>query len=326
MRITRLRTRRFSQVRSRFLTLCGSSVKRRPCLSSTVDLNRSQQERLSKHVTLVPAHGGLHPQLQKATGPLAHPAEIMVVIDADILVTRPLTPLFEDAANGRLVVFEDDRFPARFFPEWSSLGLGIPTRQPYVNSGLLIFSSATASELLPEFVEQQEQLDPTSAQFGGADMSSPFCFPDQDILNAMLCTRYDGMAVRVERRLAPFPPFPGVQVADGSRLACTYADGVVPYVLHHVNEKPWLTRMNANPYSKLFTRAVTSPGAPLRLGVRDLPLRLSRSRLAPIDRWRVSIQLAAHHRLRGKLGLRPAIGRGVHRIRRRGDEVTDRSA
>ena len=44
----------------------------------------------------------------------------------------------------------------------------------------------------------------------------------------MLCTRYDGVAVRVERRLAPFPPFSGVQVVAGSRLACTYADGQSP--------------------------------------------------------------------------------------------------
>ena len=178
-------------------------------------LTQSQRERLSAHATIVPMHKALHPQLQKGTGPLAHPAEIMAVIDADILITRPLTPLFEDAARGQVVAFEDDYFRDRFFPEWASLGLGEPRQERYVNSGLLIFSAETASELLPLFVALQERLHPSECSFGGAQHGDPFYFADQDILNAMLGTQYYGRAARLDYRLAPTPPFAGIELTHG---------------------------------------------------------------------------------------------------------------
>ena len=287
-------------------------------------LTKAQIDRLSAHVTLVPAHKGLHPGFQKAAGPHTHPAEIMVMIDADILVARPLAPLFADAARGLIVGFEDDYFQYRCFAEWSSLGFGTPQKRRYVNSGLLIFSATTADELLPIFVELQEQLDPARGYFGGAARSTyasnPFYFPDQDIFNALFCTRFDGRMVRLEHRLAPVPPFTGLEVLDGSPLACRYADGVVPYVLHHILKKPWLSPMDANPYTDLFRRIVTNPEAPVRLGARDVPLRLTGSRFAPIDQWRVSLQQGAHRRFRGKLGLRPAVERTVRQLRGRRQE------
>ncbi len=52
-------------------------------------LTGPQRDELSRHVTLVPRRGELPPGLQKATGPLAHPAKIMVLLDADVIVTRP---------------------------------------------------------------------------------------------------------------------------------------------------------------------------------------------------------------------------------------------
>jgi hypothetical protein len=293
-------------------------------------LTTSQRDRLSAFVSLIPRERALHPVLQKATGPLAHPAEIMVLIDSDILVTRPLTPLFNDAAQGRIVAFEDDFYKERWFLEWSSLGLGDPHRQRYVNFGLLIFSATTASEFLPLFVELQEKLDPASTHFGGAaksfQASNPFYFADQDILNAMLCTRFDGRVTRLEPRLAPVPPFTDLRVVDDDGLACRYPDGISPYALHHILKKPWLSKLDANAYSNLFTRAVTTPEAPMKLGTRDIPLRLTGSRLAPIDQWRVSVQLAGHRRFRGRLGLRPAVERAVHRVRSRVRDATGRPA
>ena len=281
-------------------------------------LTDAQRERLADHVTFVAANRDVHPGIQKAAGPLTHPAEIMVLIDADILVTRPLTPLFADASRGLIVGFEDKYYRDRCFPEWSSLGLGNPRKHRYVNSGLLIFSAVTADELLPLFVELQAQLDPTLF-FGRAAESSqesnPFYFADQDIFNALFCTRFDGRVVRLDHRLAPVPPFPGIEVLDGSRPACAYADGVVPYALHHILKKPWLSPMDANPYSDLFTKVVTNPQAPVRLGARDVPRRLTDSRLAPIDQWWVSLRGSAHRTFRGKLGVRPAVERRVQQLR-----------
>src|SRR5215210_2489608 len=87
-------------------------------------LSASQRARLVDFATIVPSEPGLHPVLQKATGPLAFPAEVMVLIDADILVVRSLAELHQHAANGRLVAFQDGHHSDRWFEQWSSLGAG----------------------------------------------------------------------------------------------------------------------------------------------------------------------------------------------------------
>jgi hypothetical protein len=287
-------------------------------------LTAAQKNTLATRATVVPRQQGLHPVLQKATGPMAHPAEVMILVDADILITNPLAPLLERAADGQIIGFEDAASPDRHFAEWSSLGLGIPSARPYVNCGLLIFSASTASEFLPLFVELQERLDPADTHFGGGVISNPFYFADQDVLNGMLCTRFEGRVTRLEQRLAPIPPFSGLTVVSDGSGACSYADGVVPYALHHILAKPWLSKLRPNVYSELFTTYVTHPEAPIRLTWRDVPLRLTKSRLAPLDRMRVELQLVAHSRLRGKLGIRPAIERRIQRGWRRSNAMTDR--
>jgi hypothetical protein len=70
-------------------------------------------------------------------------------------------------------------------------------------------------------------------------------------------------------------------------------------------------------YSTLFTRLVTSPMAPIRLGRREIPLRLSDHRLAPLDRWRASLHDLAHRKLRGRLGIRPFVNMQLARMTRR---------
>jgi hypothetical protein len=164
----------------------------------------------------------------------------------------------------------------------------------------------------------QERLDPSETHFGGGDICNPFYFADQDIFNAMLCTQYDGRVIRVEHRLAPFPPFTGLTITDVNRLECRYPDGASPYLLHHILKKPWLAPLKESPYSQLFTRVVASPDVRVPLRAREVPLRLRNSRLAPVDRWRVSIQLEAHRRFRGKLGIRPVLERQVRKVVRRG--------
>lgn len=285
-----------------------------PLIVVDCGLTAAQRERLSTRAIIVPAHPDLHPLLQKATGPLAHPAEIMVFIDADILVTRPLGPLLEDAKAGRIVAFEDFGNRDRFFDEWSSPELGTARRQPYVNCGFFALSGETASHFLPLFCESQRTIDLASTHVGGGSQSHPHYFLDQDALNTLLCTRFDGQVTRLEGRLAPFPPFDGVELTDGDRTLCAYPDGVAPFALHHIYRKPWLVPLEANIYSRLFTMLVTDPQACLRIDPQELPLRLTNRRLARVDRWRASKQHAAHRRLRGKLKIRPRIARLRARI------------
>jgi hypothetical protein len=275
-------------------------------------LTAEQRKRLSTRATVVPRHEDLHPQLQKATGPLAHPAKIMVFIDADILVTRPLAPLLAEAEAGQIVAFRDIGNPDRFFEEWSSPELGQAQRRPYVNSGFFAFSWDTARELLPLFVELQGAVDMSATYHyhgRGGSPSHPTYFPDQDVLNALLCTRFDGRVTRLEGRLAPFPPFDGVRLIDGDKTLCVYPDGVAPFALHHISRKPWLAPLQANAYSRLFTVLVTDPRTCVQLDRRELPLRLTNRPFASVDRWRASMQFAARQRLRGKLHIRPKIAR-----------------
>ena len=275
-------------------------------------LTDAQRAAISGHAGLVQPVKGVHPALQKATGPLAHPAEIMVVLDADVIVNRTLAPLFADAAAGRIVAFEE-RIETRFCPEWSALGIGEPVRRPYVSSGHFVLSAETGSAFFPLFVELQKTLEIGRTFFGTptpADPdANPYFYADQDIFNAMLCTVFADDVVRLEKRLWSYPPFTGLRLRGFDGPRCTYADGSSPLLLHHFFKKPWLTPLRPSIYSELFTSLTSAPDAPVRLGRGDVPLRLRDSPFAPVDRWRASLQESGHRRLRGKLGIRRRLER-----------------
>jgi lipopolysaccharide biosynthesis glycosyltransferase len=94
-------------------------------------LREEQRRLLDPEVTFVAAPPGSRPWLSKTIAPLARPAETMVLIDADILVTRPLDELLERAARGRVLAFRND--VERHFEEWGDLlDLGPVRRAPYV--------------------------------------------------------------------------------------------------------------------------------------------------------------------------------------------------
>ena len=283
-----------------------------------VDCGLTPQQRaaLSEHCALVPPMAGTHPGLQKATGPLAQPAEIMVVVDADVIVNRSLQPLFEYARDGRIVTFRE-RIENRFFAEWAALGIGEPTRRPYVTAGHFVLSGETGAEFLPLFSSLQGACDVSSGVYTSGNRTDPeadpYFYADQDVFNAVLCARFDGRVVRLEQSLWSYPPFDGLTRTGREGLGCAYGDGTAPYVLHHFWKKPWLSPVAPNLYSELFTELVTDAAAPIRLGRGDIPLRLQDSGLAPLDRWRASVQRSARARLRGKLGLRPVLEREVRR-------------
>ena len=77
-----------------------------------------QREMLSGEATLITAPAGTAPHLLKYLVPLQHPADIMILIDADIIVTRSLEPLIEAADEGKIVAFTD-KLHDRFDPRWS---------------------------------------------------------------------------------------------------------------------------------------------------------------------------------------------------------------
>ena len=73
---------------------------REPAYVLDCGLTPQQRELLAPHATLVPAPSDAPPYLLKTVAPLRHPAEVTVLIDTDMIVTRPLTELIDTAAGG----------------------------------------------------------------------------------------------------------------------------------------------------------------------------------------------------------------------------------
>jgi hypothetical protein len=256
-----------------------------------------QRELLAPHATLVPAAGGTPPWLMKTIAPLRHPAEVMVLIDTDVIVTRSFTELIEDAAAGKVAAFRTNY--DRHFPEWGELlDLGPVRRQPYVCSAVVLCGGEVGSEALRLLDEAQKRIpvpdDGWSTgrrEFFESAATSPFSALDQDALNAVLSSRVEAeRVVTLDHRLAPEPPFAGLRLVDEERLRCAYDDGTEPHALHHLGPKPWIAAVRENLYSRLLVRLLTGPGIALRLPNSALSLRLRNGRLAGAGRLIAGIQ------------------------------------
>jgi hypothetical protein len=251
--------------------------------------------------------------LLKAWGPLVRPVGIAAVLDADVIATRPLRELFFQAAAGKVVAFTNDQ-SGRRFAEWGPLlGLPVPRRQPYVASGHL-FVPAARRGFLERYHELQLGLDRSQTLLANDELhvrvtpDDPLYYPDMDVLNALLASEVDAEhLLAVDYRLAPHAPFAGVTLVDERTLACAYADGVAPFVLHHVLRKPWLAPTAPNVYSRLLPRLLLGDDVELRLDPRDLPLRLRRGPLARADARRSHLHAIVRGTVRGRLGIRPRL-------------------
>jgi hypothetical protein len=282
-----------------------------------------QRELLSAEATIVPLVEPVFPPLAKAVAPLLHPARQMILIDADMIVLRPLSRLIEQATEGRVVAFADP-VSHRHDPRWSTL-LGLPElrRQPYVNGGFLIFSDASLP-VLEEFNEFCRELDPRNSAFESGSPANPFYYLDQDVFNAVLGTRFRREQVVInEQRLAPHPPFDGLALKERRH---TYADGTEPFLLHHARpRKPWLTHSRSTVFSRRFTQLVDAPGLPLTPPIDLVPWRLRRTGARAAVARIYSSLLGRVAENRGRLGIRGHL----HKLRvrkERGDNLkTDRS-
>ena len=131
---------------------------REPIFLLDCGLTLAQRELLESHVTLVPAPRDTKPFLLKTIAPLEHPAEVMVLIDADMIVTRPLNDLIEVASADRVVAVEHPR--DRFVPEWGQLlGLGTARRHRYLSSALVLLGGAAGHEVMRDMDETRDRID-----------------------------------------------------------------------------------------------------------------------------------------------------------------------
>jgi hypothetical protein len=250
-------------------------------------LTAAQRELLGAHATLVRAPAQAPPYLLKTIAPLSNPAEVMVLIDADMIVTKPLGALMERAVAGRVVAFENDR--DRFVPEWGELlELGPIRRRPYVSSGLLLLGGTAGREVLELLHDRQSAVEFGRTYYGENDAGYPFLYPEQDVLNAILCTRAEpDRLLAVDHRLAPTPPFPGLRLRHVEELRCAYPDGIQPYVLHHFHRKPWLDPIYHGIYSRLLARLLLGEELAVAVPEHQVPLRMRSGAIARLERARV---------------------------------------
>jgi hypothetical protein len=287
-------------------------------------LTAAQRNALAPHATVLPATAGDAAVFLAPAGPLQRPAEVMVLIDADIIVTRPLTQLIEEARTGHVVgIVNEPPNHERWFPEWSEvLGLGLVRRQPYLCAGLIVFDQASADRLLQPWLEGQAAIGLTGTRYGSARLNDPFYFADQDVLNALLGSTFEaGEIVPVDYRLGPFPPFRGLTIVDPKTLDCRYDDLQRPYLLHHIMNKPWLRRTPTNAYSRLMSRLLLEPDVAVPVPAHELPLRLRSGPTATLARWESTAVAVTRMQVRRQLG-RYGIRTRLREWRARGSTIS----
>jgi hypothetical protein len=273
-------------------------------------LTAGQRRLLSPHATLVEAPSDAPPWLLKTIAPLRHPAEVMVLIDADIVVTRPLDELIARAAEPRVVAIENDM--DRFVAEWGELlGLGEVRRQPYLSSGLVLLGQPLGERVLRLMDALQDRVNFDHTFWRANVPDYPFLYGDQDVFNAILASHIEReQLVALPNRLAPNPPFEGLRVIDAANLRVAHRDGTEPYAIHHYTTKPWLEPTHHGVYSQLLRRLLIGSDVPVKVDDAQLPVRFrsgirawlarKRTNVPETYRWHVSEPLAAM--LRGKRG------------------------
>jgi hypothetical protein len=253
-------------------------------------LTPAQRQLLAPQVTLLRAPRGEPPWLLKTIAPLTRPAEVMVLLDADMVVTRPLTPLIDEASQGSVVAFENPIY--RFVPEWGELlGLGTARRQSYVGSGAVCVQQHLGTEILKLLADRQTLIDFERTFWRQNVPDYPFLYGDQDVLNAILSTRVAAdRIVALDHRLASTPPFSGLKVTDEATLRCGYDDGLEPFLVHHLVVKPWLEPTHHGVYSRLLRRLLVGPDLAVRVPQDELPLRMRTGLRAYAERARVNVR------------------------------------
>ncbi len=243
-------------------------------------LDEAQRRRLSPHVTLVRpgADRAGNPTMFKAFPSTLEPRGTIVIINSDMLVTHSFEGMFRTAEEGRICLYGDPTQRVRWFAEWQDLfGLSLaPRREPYLNAGFVVFSTARWPKLLERWWEVCWGIPDASTRSYGAPYEDPLCLGDQDALNALLMSEIPRDAVLEAPQLeAPiFEQLARVRVVDERRLACTHR-GVTAVLLHEAGtpkvweREAWMRARGA--YVRLAPRVLLADDVPLQLEPSELP-------------------------------------------------------
>lgn len=279
-------------------------------------LTESQRELVAREAVVVSTARDDPPVILKHVLPLSRPAEVMVLVDVDVIFTRNLAEIVNRAKQAQKPVLFLNDVTDRFHSAWVSLGFGAPVPHPYVNSGMLILPGGPGRALLEMFEEAQRRLDPAlvAPAYAGTQYrpngqkprpEDPFYFPDQDVLNAMIGTAVplDSVDVAPENAVA-YWPFPGLRVTDVDLLECHYPDSSQPFLLHHILTKPWNGIVAPNVYTDLLTRLLCGSDVAIRVETRSLPRGLRAGWTSPLARQTMRLRAWLRGQLRGRVGLR----------------------
>jgi hypothetical protein len=253
-------------------------------------LTAEQRDLLAAEVTLVDGPDEVAPALLKTIAPLERPAAVEVILDTDLIVTRSLAGPIEQAAAGKVVSFRNSS--DRFVPEWGDfLDLGTIERGPYLDFAALTLPGTRAEELLPLLKELQGRVEIDRTYWGSREPDYPLLYADQDVMNAIVAARVpkDDLVV-LDTRLAPVPPFAGLEVTDAEALRCEYGDGTQPYVVHHHMVKPWLEPTHSGVYSELMSRLLVGPGLAVEVPQSEVPSRFRAGPLAWAERKLIDVR------------------------------------
>jgi len=259
-------------------------------------LAERQRKLLAPEVELVPAPDESPPWLLKTVAPLARPADVMVLLDVDMVATRRLDPLVDSARAGNLVVFRDPT--DRFDPDWGELlGVGPVERRPYVSSAAIAAGRELGTEVLGDLSRHQDAVDFERTHWRSGEPGYAFTYADQDVLNGLLAAR-DHRVRALDARLSATPPFEGLTVRDVASLRCAYSDGTEPFLVHHHVVKPWLEPTHHGVYSRLLRRLLIGDGLAVRVPDAEVPPHLRRGSRA----WATRTRVNARERLRWHVG------------------------
>ena len=250
---------------------CGLTAEQRELLEPEVDARR-------------PRRATRPPWLLKTIAPLARPAEVTVLVDTDMVATRPLTELIERAARG-----PGGRVPRPPGPLLRRVGRAArprPRRAPRPTSPRgSSRSAATSASRCCGLLDSSQRRGRLRAHLLAPKRraTTRFLYADQDVLNAILATtrRPATRIVALDNRLAPNPPYRGLRVADEARLRCAYRDGTEPFVVHQYVRKPWLEATYDGVYSRLLRRLLTGDDVAIRVPEDEVPTAAARRRPGP---------------------------------------------
>jgi hypothetical protein len=272
-------------------------------------LTARQRELLGTQATVVTAPGDDPPWLSKTIAPLRHPADLMILVDVDVIVTRSLDELITGAAGGSVVAFENNI--DRFVPEWGKLlELGALRRQRYLSSGFIAVAKTPWERTLRLWQDRMRRVEGESTYFARNVPDYPRFYVDQDVLNAILASEVDPKRIMaVENRLLPAIPFEGLTVIDETSLRCAYADGTEPYALHHIlPAKPWIASGAGGIYARLLRRLLNGPDVAVRVPRQDIPMQLRAGTLGSAERMRGALREQLRWRVQGFLRERLGVG------------------